>query len=778
MRERYTVTRGANRLARGAFVRLMVLVLALGLVVGVGTPAIAKTADGDTVLAFTSDVHNKSGNEGRDRLDSWVDTMSTQIGHFEYMGFCGDMADAQVNESTFWSLADRVFTLMDGKADKVDVVRYTTGNHEFSPGNWTLNKNDQTKRYTVGAEGANGDNYRVYCLGCTSGTQQYTQDQVSALSSYLSGCGTDKPIFVMTHFPLHYLQRGNRSTGNAKAVIDALNAAADEGKTIIFLWGHNHSQSDPQYDNFYMPGGSITYANGSSSEIKFTYCAAGCMSDTEYTGSSSVKGKGLIITVDKDTKAVHFAYYGVGNALVAEKEITPNYDAAYTITWVNDDGTTLKTSQVAEGETPAYEGGVPTKEATAEYSYTFAGWTPNIVAASADATYKATYTAAKRTYTVAFVDEDGSELKVPKQYEYGTKASEIDKPVTPTKPADDTNTYRFAGWDPEIADVTGDATYKATYTARPLSEGAKWERLSGTGRYDTMSAIVSAGFKKSTVAVLATGKDYPDALVAASVAGALECPIILTQPAELSQQAATQLENLDVEEVYVIGGESAVSKTIWTQLEGMDIVTHRISGSSRLGTSLESMKTIKKLGKFDGTAVIATGYNFADALSIGPWCYKTATPILLANKAGKLSDAEVEAAKELGVKSIIIVGGTGAVSNEVFSQLNIDEEDSGSARLAGKNRYETSRDIAIWELAERGMTMANVAVSTGAKFPDALAGAALCGHNNSVLILAKDEKSAGLGLINANSGVETGYALGGASAVSDSLFAHLQALTA
>ncbi|MGX8697206.1 MAG: cell wall-binding repeat-containing protein, partial [Prevotella sp.] len=600
------MTRKANvssasikQLSWGAFVRLMAIILSLGLFARMGTPALAKTADGDTVLAFTSDVHNRTDNKSRDRLDGWVDTLSTQVGHFEYMGFCGDMGDATnnaVGHDEFWADAQRVFALMDTKGSEVDAVVYTTGNHEFSPGNFNSTATENRDRYTVDAEGANGSNYRVYCMGCRNNDQTGTgytvkqngQDgQVEKLAAYLEACGTDKPIFVMTHFPLHYLSTANRSTKNADKVIQVLNEAAEEGKTIVLLWGHNHSQSDSQYDQFVTKGESITYARGYSATIQFTYCAAGCMSDSEYVGSSSVKGKGIVITVDKDTNDVHLAYYDANGNKLKETTVaaTTPPAAKHTITWLDDDGSELYSSEIEAGAVPTYPYATPTKAADAQYTYTFAGWTPDVVAAAAD------------------------------------------------------------------------ATYTATYTATPISAGGNWERLAGDGRYDTMAAIVSAGFTTSKVAVLATGQDYPDALVAASMAGALECPIILTRPNKLTQQAADELERLGVEEVYVIGGESAVSEAVMSShdgpsLEGMDIVAHRVSGTTRQGTSIAAMQKIKELGKFNGTVVIATGYGFADTLSIGPWCYKTATPILLTNKSGKLTDKEIEAAKGLGVESV------------------------------------------------------------------------------------------------------------------------------
>ena len=66
--------------------------------------------------------------------------------------------------------------------------------------------------------------------------------------------------------------------------------------------------------------------------------------------------------------------------------------ASYTITFKNWDGSVLQSTQVEEGQMPQYTGATPTKPSDSQYSYTFSGWTPQIVAATADATYTATYT--------------------------------------------------------------------------------------------------------------------------------------------------------------------------------------------------------------------------------------------------------------------------------------------------------------------------------------------------------------------------------------------------
>ena len=143
---------------------------------------------------------------------------------------------------------------------------------------------------------------------------------------------------------------------------------------------------------------------------------------------------------------------------------------AFTITFKNFDGTVLQSSQVNAGETPIYTGQTPVKGSTVEFDYTFAGWLDadgNPVAAlpevTADAEYTANFTQTTRSYTVTFLDENGSEISSA-SYSYGTPASEITAPEAPSKGSTAQYEYTFAGWNPVIAAVTGNATYTATYS--------------------------------------------------------------------------------------------------------------------------------------------------------------------------------------------------------------------------------------------------------------------------------------------------------------------------
>lgn len=139
------------------------------------------------------------------------------------------------------------------------------------------------------------------------------------------------------------------------------------------------------------------------------------------------------------------------------------HDNSFTVTWTDYNGTVLEVDKnVQKGTMPSYDSNLPTREATAQYTFEFKAWSPALTPVNRDVTYMATYSATVREYTVRWTNYDGSLLKEETNVPYGTEPYYgLD---TPVKPSTVDKSYYFDVWLPEISKITGDTTFVATYT--------------------------------------------------------------------------------------------------------------------------------------------------------------------------------------------------------------------------------------------------------------------------------------------------------------------------
>ena len=124
-----------------------------------------------------------------------------------------------------------------------------------------------------------------------------------------------------------------------------------------------------------------------------------------------------------------------------------------------------------------------------------------------------------------------------------------------------------------------------------------------------------------------------------------------------------------------------------------------------------------------------------------------------------------------GVTKVYIVGGELAVSRAVEGQL-AERGIEVVGRLAGDNAVMTSAAIAGFEVSQ-GMSADGMGVATVDGYWDALTGAALCGSEGSVLVLASDSDRRAIDAVAAPS-VSRAYVFGGEMAVSDSTLRYLE----
>ena len=186
----------------------------------------------------------------------------------------------------------------------------------------------------------------------------------------------------------------------------------------------------------------------------------------------------------------------------------------------------------------------------------------------------------------------------------------------------------------------------------------------------------------------------------------------------------------------------------------------RLSGNDRYETCVK----ISQAGwKTADNAVLATGENFPDALCAAPLAKKYNAPILITNH--KTLNAYVEKEIErLGVKNIFIIGGTGAVSQEIEEKLTA--KGIKCIRIKGNDRYETSAAIAEYIGISK-----EVVVATGENSPDALSIASYAALKGMPILLTKSNKLPdSISKYMAKSGVTKSYAIGGTAVINDSVF--------
>ncbi len=98
-------------------------------------------------------------------------------------------------------------------------------------------------------------------------------------------------------------------------------------------------------------------------------------------------------------------------AVTANTTYTAQYSTTvntYTVYWKNYNGTVLETdTEVPYGTTPTYNGSTPTKADTAQYHYTFTGWSPSVGPITGETNYVAQFSEDVNTFSVTAVISHG-----------------------------------------------------------------------------------------------------------------------------------------------------------------------------------------------------------------------------------------------------------------------------------------------------------------------------------------------------------------------------------
>ncbi|MGP1910009.1 cell wall-binding repeat-containing protein [Metabacillus sp. JX24] len=288
-------------------------------------------------------------------------------------------------------------------------------------------------------------------------------------------------------------------------------------------------------------------------------------------------------------------------------------------------------------------------------------------------------------------------------------------------------------------------------------------RISGEDRYKTSVEVSKKAFPNGTAnIVIAVGTNFPDALAGGPLAYKLKAPILLTKKDSIPTSVNNEIVRLKqrgAKNVYILGGENAVTKAVASKLTSMGLTVQRISGSDRYETSVAIAKHV---GTATKKAFIANGSNYPDSLSASAIAARQGSPILLVQKSSVPSSVQTFLK---GFSKSYVIGGTGVVDGTAFSKLPYGE------RIAGSDRYGTSAKVAS---KFASFSASHALVVSGQNYADALTGSVYAAQKNIPMLLTKSSSlPTAIGNLIDTKNIGTVTVIGGTAAVSNSVLASI-----
>ncbi|NMX05381.1 trypsin-like serine protease [Mobiluncus curtisii] len=249
-------------------------------------------------------------------------------------------------------------------------------------------------------------------------------------------------------------------------------------------------------------------------------------------------------------------------------------------------------------------------------------------------------------------------------------------------------------------------------------------RIGGVNRVDTSLLLLDKAANKSEV-VLATGRNFPDGLVAGALAGASKSGVVLTMGTNaIEPETLNKLKSVGTSKVTIVGGTGAVSQGVENSLKAAGIQVERIAGTDRYDTAFRVFDYMKANGKLKldvrgkPYVFVATGKTFPDALAASAVAAKIGTAVVLADTPEQVNRVADTHPYAVGTQTYSLLANMGV---------------SMSGWFDGNDRYDTANKLVNWSLWKGGDT---VMVATGRDFPDALAAGALAASTGQLLVLA------------------------------------------
>ncbi len=286
---------------RGLLALLFILAMTVSML-----PMAAFAASEATIVFAASDYQSVNGQDAKKNMTAIVKRVARDHKHVDGTLFAGDYA-TEKNADAVPGIEEIKGIFSDVGWEGYESV-WCQGNHDRPEGGFSSFGEHDTEAYGVFL--INEDNFpqdRELIYGAV------VQGTAAELKEYLDKkheIGYRKPIFVLSHLPLHATNRGDNGFGNL--LVEVLNDYDD--LTIFYLFGHNHSSkldTGIGYNTFLTRGDVLRHHDGTNrgtcdTKLNFTYMNAG------YIGNHSAGTLSATVFKITEDKVVVYRYRASG----------------------------------------------------------------------------------------------------------------------------------------------------------------------------------------------------------------------------------------------------------------------------------------------------------------------------------------------------------------------------------------------------------------------------------------------------------------------------------
>ena len=197
-------------------------------------------------------------------------------------------------------------------------------------------------------------------------------------------------------------------------------------------------------------------------------------------------------------------------------------------------------------------------------------------------------------------------------------------------------------------------------------------------------------------AIVARDDDFADALAGSSLGFGIGPVLFTKSTGPLAGSTTGELQRVlePGSTVYLLGGTAALPSSLEGEVEALGFQPVRLAGATRHQTSVavaEELAQFLSSNEFDlpGQAIVATAFNWPDAVSAGSMGAWFGIPILLTS-TGSLDPAVQQYLSDGSWSRVYVIGGTSAISLDTRRAIRDAARVPSTTLLAGNDRSGTA----------------------------------------------------------------------------------------